>query len=87
MLLIPGNMHVYTGLYLLPILALRLRAGMRWTEAACWFALLCPLQIPLGAGCLNHPLANLAFLALVAAALCRGGVSARPARPALPESP
>lgn len=87
MLLIPGNMHVYTGLYLLPVLALRLHAGMRWTEAACWFALLCPLQIPLGAGCLNHPLANLAFLALVAAALCRSGGAARPARPALPESP
>lgn len=87
MLLVPGNMHVYTGLYLLPVLAFRLRAGMRWPEAACWFALLCPLQIPLGAGCLNHPLANLAFLALVAAALCRGGISAHPSRPASPESP
>lgn len=87
MLLIPGNMHVYTGLYLLPVLALRLRAGMRWLEAACWFVLLCPLQIPLGAGCLNHPLANLAFLALVAATLCRGGISAHPSRPVPQESP
>ena len=87
MLLIPGNMHVYTGLYLLPVLALRLRAGMRWMEAACWFALLCPLQIPLGAGCLNHPLANLAFLALVAAALCRNGGDAHPSRPVPQESP
>lgn len=69
MLLIPGNMHVYTGLYLLPVLAWRLREGMDWLEAACWFALLCPLQIPLGVGCLNHPLANAVFLLLAARSL------------------
>lgn len=62
MLLVPGNMHVYTGLYLLPVLALRLEERMGWVEAVCWFLMLCPLQIPFGAGCLNHPLANLAFL-------------------------
>ncbi len=65
LLLIPGNMHVYTGLYLLPVLAVRVHEGMGWFEAACWFALLFPIPIPVGAGCLNHPLANLAFLALV----------------------
>lgn len=72
MLLVPGNMHVYTGLYLLSVLALRLKEGMGWLEACCWFAMLCPLQIPFGAGCLNHPLANLAFLGLVGMALWRG---------------
>ncbi len=65
MLLVPGNMHVYTGLYLLPVMALRLESRMGWFEAGCWFAMLCPLQIPFGAGCLNHPLANVAFLALL----------------------
>lgn len=69
MLLVPANMHVYTGLYLLPVLAWRAAEGMGWFEAACWFVFLSPLQIPLGAGCLNHPLANLAFLALVARTL------------------
>lgn len=68
MLLVPGNMHVYTGLYLMPVLALRADEGMDVIEAACWFALLCPVQIPLGAGCLNHPLANIAFLVLAARA-------------------
>lgn len=68
MLLVPGNMHVYTGLYLMPVLALRAEEGMDVVEAACWFALLCPVQIPLGAGCLNHPLANIAFLVLAARA-------------------
>lgn len=68
MLLVPGNMHVYTGLYLMPVLALRADEGMDVVEAACWFALLCPVQIPLGAGCLNHPLANIAFLVLAARA-------------------
>ncbi len=66
LLLIPGNMHFYTGLYLLPVLALRLgEDDFGWFESACWFAILCPLQIPCGTGCLNHPIANLAFLALV----------------------
>jgi len=65
-LLVPGNMHVYTGLYLLPVMALRVREGMDWLEAACWLVMLCPLQIPFGAGCLNHPLANCAFLVLLA---------------------
>lgn len=65
LLLVPGNMHFYTGLYLLPVFALRLREGLGRFEAACWFVLLCPLQIPFGGGCLNHPLANLAFLGLV----------------------
>lgn len=68
MLLVPGNMHVYTGLYLMPVLALRTGEGMDLPEAACWFALLCPVQVPLGAGCLNHPLANIAFLVLAARA-------------------
>ena len=68
MLLVPGNMHVYTGLYLMPVLALRAEEGMDVVEAACWFALLCPVQVPLGAGCLNHPLANIAFLVLAARA-------------------
>ncbi len=71
MLLIPGNMHVYTGLYLLPVMVLRLWKGMAALEAACWFAILCPLQVPLGAGCLNHPVANVAFLFLTAQALVR----------------
>ena len=71
MLLVPGNMHFYSGIYLLPVLALRLRERMGWVEAACWFALLCPLQLPLGAGSLNRPLANLAFLALLGGALFR----------------
>jgi hypothetical protein len=69
MLLVPGNMHVYTGLYLMPVLALRAGEGMDVVEAVCWFALLCPVQIPFGAGCMNHPLANLAFLVLVARSL------------------
>ncbi len=64
-LLVPGNMHIYTGLYLLPVLAFRAKEGLSVFEAACWFVFLSPLQIPFGAGCLNHPLANLAFLALI----------------------
>ena len=68
MLLVPGNMHIYTGLYLMPVLALQTVDGMDRVDAACWFALLCPVQIPLGAGCLNHPLANMAFLILAARA-------------------
>ena len=71
LLLVPGNMHFYSGVYLLPVFALRLREGMGWGEAACWFALLCPLQVPLGAGSLNRPLANLAFMALLGGTLVR----------------
>ena len=71
LLLVPGNMHFYSGVYLLPVFALRLREGMGWSEAACWFALLCPLQVPLGAGSLNRPLANLAFMALLGGTLVR----------------
>lgn len=73
MLLIPGNMHFYAGIYLIPVFALRLHEEMDWFEGACWFAMLCPLQIPFGAGCLNHPLANLAFLALLGMNLLRQG--------------
>ena len=71
LLLVPGNMHFYSGVYLLPVFALRLREGMGWGEAACWFALLCPLQVPMGAGSLNRPLANLAFMALLGGTLVR----------------
>lgn len=81
MLLVPGNMHVYTGLYLMPVLALRTGEGMDLAEAACWFAVLCPVQVPLGAGCLNHPLANIAFLVLAARALA-AAFTLHPAREA-----
>ena len=77
MLLVPGNMHFYSGIYLLPVLAMRLREGMAWGEAACWFALLCPLQLPMGAGSLNRPLANLAFMGLLALAGVRRWKGAR----------
>ncbi len=77
MLLVPGNMHVYTGLYLLPVMALRLWRGMTALEGACWFAILCPLQVPLGAGCLNHPIANAAFLFLTAQTLVRSWCAGR----------
>ena len=70
-LLVPGNMHFYSGVYLLPVFALRLREGVGCFEAACWFALLCPLQVPMGVGSLNRPLANLAFLGLLAGTLRR----------------
>ena len=53
----------------------------RWAEAACWFAVLCPVQVPLGAGCLNHPLANIAFLVLAARALA-AAFTLHPAREA-----
>ncbi len=77
MLLVPGNMHFYTGLYLLPVMVLRLWKGMTALEAVCWFAILCPLQVPLGAGCLNHPIANVAFLFLAAQALVRSWCAGR----------
>ena len=69
-LLIPGNMHFYTGLYLAPVCLLWMLAprgsGLRRAvEAVCWFLVFNPLQIPYGVGCLNHPIANLAFLCLL----------------------
>lgn len=78
LLLIPGNMHFYTGIYLVPICVLWCldSSTMGWRvhflEAFCWLMVFVPLQIPFGAGCLNHPLANLAFLGLVGMALWRG---------------
>ena len=74
-LLIPGNMHFYTGLYLFAPFALwigaRETSAPRLAEilaAVCWFLIIGPFQIPLGPGCLNRPLANLAFLGLLATA-------------------
>ena len=78
LLLIPGNMHFYTGIYLIPVCILWCLDSsvigwrVRFFEAFCWLMVFLPLQIPFGAGCLNHPLANLAFLGLVAMAM--GGV-------------
>lgn len=74
LLLVPGNMHFYTGVYLLPAFILWTvrpgRAGwLAGCEGACWFLVFMPIQIPLGAGCLNHPLANAAFLALAGASV------------------
>lgn len=71
LLLIPGNMHFYTGIYLIPICILWTfqqsteERWQRWGKMICWFVVFCPMQIPCGTGCLNHPLANLAFLYLV----------------------
>ena len=74
-LLIPGNMHFYTGLYLFAPFALwigsRQTAAPRRADilaAVFWFLIIGPFQIPLGPGCLNRPLANLAFLGLLATA-------------------
>ena len=74
-LLIPGNMHFYTGLYLFAPFALwigsRQTAAPRLADilaAVFWFLIIGPFQIPLGPGCLNRPLANLAFLGLLATA-------------------
>jgi len=70
LLLLPGNMHFYTGVYLLAAWAVR-PIGLAAACAA--FATACPLQVPWGGACLNHPLANLAFLACVAGDLLTGG--------------
>lgn len=79
MLLIPGNMHFYTGLYLVPICVLWLceKSGgggwKRWLDAGCWFLIFNPLQIPFASGNINHPLANLAFLWLTGKVILHGG--------------
>ena len=70
MLLIPGNMHFYTGIYLFVPFVEWWKGGEveKWRNsltAFCWFLIFSPLQIPLGHGCLNHPLANIAFMTLV----------------------
>ena len=86
MLLIPGNMHFYTGIYLLVPFAAWLfnmqdlqpenspsRKLENLATAFCWFFVFSPLQIPFGQGCLNHPLANIAFMALALLAILKGG--------------
>ena len=72
-LLIPGNMHFYTGLYLFLPFALWMAetddirvSPLMALECVCWFLIFNPFQIPLGPGCVNHPLANLSFLGLLA---------------------
>jgi hypothetical protein len=74
-LLIPGNMHFYTGLYLFAPFALWMGAQRDTAPAiplilasVFWFLIIGPFQIPLGPGCLNRPLANLAFIGLLALA-------------------
>lgn len=61
MLLVPGNMNFYAGVYLV----VALLAG-RWsrTELVAWFVILCALQLPYGAFSVNRHLANVVFLGL-----------------------
>ena len=74
-LLIPGNAHFYTALYLFAPFAVWLsvpptansptRQLANSLTILFWFLIFSPLQIPFGPGCLNHPLANIAFVSLV----------------------
>ena len=61
MLLVPGNMNYYAGVYLV----VALLAG-RWpgTELVAWFVILCALQLPYGAFSVNRHLANVVLLGL-----------------------
>ena len=76
MMLLGANMQPYTLLYLLPVFFLWLdgrvfegtSGRVVWGEAACWFVLLVPLQIPFGDVTMNA-VRNLVFMALPLAAL------------------
>ena len=76
MMLLGANMQPYTLLYLLPVFFLWLdgrvfegsSGWVVWGEAACWFVLLVPLQIPFGDVTMNA-VRNLVFMALPLTAL------------------
>ena len=85
MLLIPGNMLFYTGVYLLVPFVERWKCGEkevrndgvveRWSNllaALCWFWILCPIQFSFGAGGLNRPFANFALMGLLAMSFWKG---------------
>lgn len=61
--LLPGSQHVYTGLYFLPA-ALALPYGRLRIEHFLFFALFCPLQLPVGGFTANHLIAASSALAL-----------------------
>lgn len=69
LLLAPGNMLFYAGLYLVPVALVR-SAGWRrgssrdWTEAAVWFALFFALQLPFRGFAVNRLVAAAAVFAL-----------------------
>lgn len=72
LLLLAGNTFAYGALYLLPAFVLwcvernggRRGPAMTCFECACWFGMLCPLQIPLSTGSVNVWLLPVSFLAL-----------------------
>lgn len=61
MLLVPGNMNYYTGVYLVVALLVG-----RWNKAelCAWFVILCALQLPYGAFSVNRHLANVVLLGM-----------------------
>lgn len=60
-MMMTANLHFYGGLYLLPVVLLRL-ARMWWIEAFLWFCALQPVQVSVGA---LHPVVYVATLAPV----------------------
>lgn len=72
MLWAAGNMHYYGALYLVPLFALALARptacalprGRRFVQAACWFAILCPVQLVVSGHAANALLCNAAAAVL-----------------------
>lgn len=79
LLLAPGNMLFYAGLYLVPVCLMRSVDWRRdsrrdWLEAAVWFVLFAALQLPYGGFTLNRLAAAAAVFALPFFAIRKGGV-------------
>lgn len=68
-LMLPGGSMYYTALLLIPALfepPVAKGARGRFMEAALWFLVFCPLQLPVGSGSANHALGAASLLALAA---------------------
>lgn len=71
LVLAPGVSQYYTALYLMPAFLLMSGRKLSMVEVVLWFALLCPLQLPMGAMSLNRTIADVALIGLTVVT-CRG---------------
>ena len=68
-LMLPGGSMYYAALLLIPAVfepPVAKGARGRFMEAALWFLVFCPLQMPVGSGSANHAICAFSLLALTA---------------------